>query len=147
MVRDPALAGRRADDRRAFSCSTATAGSTGNPVRAQNTDPLPLGGGQEERLEPAEVLRAVDGEVAGLELVAHLEEQRALPAAAVRHAVMADERLHRRRREVERRIGRDVRLYRVPIRWPRFADSGISIRIGVREAETEQAEAVDTDPR
>ncbi len=69
-------------------------------------DLLPPRGGQEERLEPAEVLRAVDGEVAGLDLIAHLEEQRALPAAAVRHAVMADERLQRRRREVERRIGR-----------------------------------------
>ena len=52
-------------------------------------DPLPLGGGQEEGLEAAEVLRALDGEVAGLELVAHLEEQRALPASAVRHAVAA----------------------------------------------------------
>ena len=52
-------------------------------------DLLPPLGGQEERLEPAEVLRAVDGEVAGLDLVADLEEQRALPAAAVRHAVMA----------------------------------------------------------
>ena len=30
-----------------------------------------------------------DGEVAGLDLVAHLEEQRALPAAPVRHAIMA----------------------------------------------------------
>ena len=69
-------------------------------------DPLPLRGGQEERLEPAEVLCAVDGEVAGLDLVAHLEEQRALPAAAVRHAVTTDERLQRCRREVERRIGR-----------------------------------------
>ena len=53
-------------------------------------DLLPPRGGQEERLEPAEVLRAVDGEVAGLDLIAHLEEQRALPAAAVRHAVMAE---------------------------------------------------------
>ena len=69
-------------------------------------DPLPLRGGQEERLEPAEVLRAVDGEVAGLDLVAHLEEQRALPAAAVGHAVVADERLQRRRCEVERCVGR-----------------------------------------
>ena len=53
-------------------------------------------------------LRAVDGEVAGLDLVAHLEEQRALPAAAVRHAVLADERLQRRRGEVERRMGRNA---------------------------------------
>ena len=37
-----------------------------------------------------------------------LREQRALPAAAVRHAVMADERLQRRRGEVERRIGRNA---------------------------------------
>lgn len=29
-------------------------------------DPPPLRGGQEERLEPTEVLRALDGEVAGL---------------------------------------------------------------------------------
>ena len=36
-------------------------------------DLLPPRGGQEERLEPAEVLRAVDGEVAGLDLVADLE--------------------------------------------------------------------------
>ena len=71
-------------------------------------DPLPLGGGQEEGLEAAEVLRALDGEVAGLELVAHLEEQRALPASAVRHAVAADERLQRRWREVERHIGRQA---------------------------------------
>ena len=69
---------------------------------------LPLCGGQEEGLEPAEVLRALNGEVAGLDLVAHLEEQRALPAAAVRHAVAADERLQRLRREVERRIGRQA---------------------------------------
>ena len=40
----------------------------------------------------------LDGEVAGLDLVAHLEEQGALPAAAVRHAVMADDRLQRRAR-------------------------------------------------
>ena len=71
-------------------------------------DLLPPRAGQEERLEPAEVLRAVDGEVAGLDLVAHLEEQRALPAAAVRHAVMADERVQRRRGEVERRMGRNA---------------------------------------
>ena len=71
-------------------------------------DPLPLGGGQEEGLEAAEVLRALDGEVAGLELVAHLEEQRALPAAAVRHAVAADERLQRRWSEVQRHIGRQA---------------------------------------
>ena len=31
---------------------------------------------------PAEVLRAVDGKVAGLDLVAHLEEQRAPPSGA-----------------------------------------------------------------
>ena len=99
-----------ASDRRAFSCSTAAAGSTGNPVRAQNASrtPLPPLGGEEERLEPAEVLRAIDGEVAGLDLVADLEEQRALPAAAVRHAVMADERVQRRRGEVERRMGRNA---------------------------------------
>ena len=71
-------------------------------------DPLPPLGGEEERLEPAEVLRAIDGEVAGLDLVADLEEQRALPAAAVRHAVMADERVQRRRGEVERRMGRNA---------------------------------------
>ena len=71
-------------------------------------DPLPPLCGEEERLEPAEVLRAVDGEVAGLDLVADLEEQRALPAAAVRHAVVADERLQRRRSEVERRLGRNA---------------------------------------
>ena len=41
-------------------------------------DVLSPRGGQEECLEPAEVLRAVEGEVAGLHLVAHLEEQRAL---------------------------------------------------------------------
>ncbi len=64
---------------RAFNRSTAASGATGNPVRAQN---------------------------AGLDLVAHLEEQRSLPAAAVRHAVVTDERLQRRRREVERRFGR-----------------------------------------
>ena len=58
-------------------------------------DPLPLRGRQEEGLEAAEVLRALDGKVTGLDLVAHLEEQRALPASAVRHAVAADERLQR----------------------------------------------------
>ena len=47
-------------------------------------------------------------EVAGLDLIAHLEEQRALPAPAVRHAVIPDERLQRRRREIERCIGRDT---------------------------------------
>ena len=71
-------------------------------------DLLPLRGRQEEGLEAAEVLRAVDGEVAGLDLVAHLEEQRALPAPTVGHAVAADERLPRRRREVERCVGRDA---------------------------------------
>ena len=71
-------------------------------------DPLPPLGGEEERLEPAEVLRAVDGEVAGLDLVADLEEQRALPAASVRHAVVADEWLQRRRGEFERRMGRNA---------------------------------------
>jgi len=69
---------------------------------------LPLRGRQEEGLEAAEVLRALDGEVAGLEFVAHLEEQRTLPAAAVRHAVAVDERLQRRWREVERHIGRQA---------------------------------------
>ena len=68
-------------------------------------DPLPVGGGQEEGLEAAEVLRALDGEVAGLDLVAHLEEQRALPASTVGHTVAADERLQRRWSEVERHIG------------------------------------------
>ena len=44
-------------------------------------DRLPLRARQEERLEAADVLRAVDGEVARLDLVVHREEQRALPAA------------------------------------------------------------------
>ena len=46
-------------------------------------DLLPLVGRQEEGLEAAEVLRALNGEVAGLDLVADLEEQRAFPAATV----------------------------------------------------------------
>ena len=71
-------------------------------------DLLPLRGGQEEGLEPAEVLRALDGEVAGLDLVADLEEQRALPTAAVRLAVVTDERLQRRWGEVDRHIGRQA---------------------------------------
>ena len=71
-------------------------------------DLLPLRARQEERLEPAEVLRAVYGEVPGLDLVAHLEEQRAFPAAAVEHAVATDERLQRRRCEVERCVGRQA---------------------------------------
>ena len=71
-------------------------------------DLLPLRGGQEEGLEAAEVLRALDGEVAGLDLVADLEEQRAFPAATVRHAVAADERLQRRWGEVDRHIGREA---------------------------------------
>ena len=52
--------------------------------------------------------RSGHGEVAGPDLVAHLEEQRALPAPTVGHAVAADERLQRRRREVERCVGRDA---------------------------------------
>ena len=71
-------------------------------------DLLPLRGGQEEGLEPAEVLRALDGEVAGLDLVADLEEQRALPTATVRHTVVTDERLQRRWGEVDRHIGRQA---------------------------------------
>ena len=98
-VREPLL---QALDRRA-----GVAGESG-PRPERIADLLPLRGGQEEGLEPAEVLRAVDGEVAGLDLVAHLEEQRALPAPTVGHAVAADERLQRRRREVERCVGRDA---------------------------------------
>ena len=83
-VREPLL---QALDRRA-----GVDGESGTrPERI--ADLLPLRGRQEEGLEPAEVLRAVDGEVAGLDLVAHLEEQRALPAPTVGHAVAADERL------------------------------------------------------
>ena len=69
-------------------------------------DRLPLRARQEERLEAAEVLRAVDGEVARLDLVVHREEQCALPAAPVGLAVVADERLQRRRGEVQRCVGR-----------------------------------------
>ena len=69
-------------------------------------DRLPLRARQEERLEPAEVLRAVDGEVARLDLVMHREEQRALPAPPVGLAGVADERLQRRRGEVQRCVGR-----------------------------------------
>ena len=66
-----------ASESRSFKRSTAAPGSTGNPVRAQNASRtlLPLRGRQEEGLEAAEVLRAVDGEVAGLDLVTNLEEQ------------------------------------------------------------------------
>ena len=69
-------------------------------------DRLPLRARQEERLEAADVLRAVDGEVARLDLVVHREEQRALPAAPVGLAVVVDERLQRRRGEVQRCVGR-----------------------------------------
>ena len=70
--------------------------------------PLPVGARQEERFEPAEVLCAVHGEVSGPDLVAYLEEQRAFPAVPVDHAVAADERLERRRREVDRGVGRQA---------------------------------------
>ena len=83
-----------ASESRPFKRSTAAPGSTGNPVRAQNASRTcsPLRGRQEEGLEATEVLRAVDGEVAGLDLVAHLEKQRALPAPTVGHAVAASRR-------------------------------------------------------
>ncbi len=99
-----------ASDRRAFSCSTAASGATGNPVRAQNASRTcsHCAVGRKEGLEAAEVLRALDGEVAGLDLVADLEEQRALPTAAVRLAVVTDERLQRRWGEVDRHIGRQA---------------------------------------
>ena len=99
-----------ASDRRAFRWSTAASGSTGNPVRAQNASRTRShwAVGRKKASKRPKFLRALDGEVAGLELVAHLEEQRALPAAAVRHAVAADERLQRRWREVQRHIGRQA---------------------------------------
>ena len=78
------------------------------PRSERVADLLPLRRGQEEGLEPAEVLRALDGEVAGLDLVADLEEQRALPTATVRLAVVTDERLQRRWGEVDRHIGRQA---------------------------------------
>jgi hypothetical protein len=105
-VREPLL---QALDRRA-----GVDGESG-PGPERIADLLPLVGRQEEGLEPAEVLRAVDGEVAGLDLVADLEEQRALPAPSVGHAVVADERLQRRRREVERCVGRDSAASRRPV--------------------------------
>ena len=64
--------------------------------------PLPSGIRQEERLEAAEVLRPGDGQIGGANLVDHLEEQGALPTAAVHRAVMANERTERLRDEVDR---------------------------------------------
>ena len=77
-----------ASDRRALSLLDRRVGIDGEsgPRPERVADLLPLRGGQEEGLEPAEVLRALDGEVAGLDLVADLEEQGALPATAIGHA-------------------------------------------------------------
>ena len=61
---------------------------------------------KKEGLETAEVLRALDGEVAGLDLVADLEGTTRSPASTVDHAVAADERLQRRWRQVERHLVR-----------------------------------------
>ena len=58
---------------------------------------------QKERLESAEVLRAGDREVAGADLVTHLEEQRTLPAPTVDGAAAAHKRLKRLGDEVDRR--------------------------------------------
>lgn len=62
------------------------------------------GNRQEERLEPAKVLRADDRQIAGTELVDHLEEQATLPTAAVNRAVMANERIEHLRDEVDRDV-------------------------------------------
>ena len=79
-----------ASDRRAFRCSTAEAGSTGNPVRRPErvADLLPLRGGQEEGLEPAEVLRALDGEVAADERPQQRPRQLVVPLDHVQNATL-----------------------------------------------------------
>ena len=64
--------------------------------------PLPRRIGQEERPESTEVLRAVNREVAGADLVTHLEEQRALPTPTVDGAVAAHKRLQRLGHEADR---------------------------------------------
>ena len=62
-------------------------GIDGNPVRAQNVSRTcsHCVFGRKNASNRPKFLRAVDGEVAGLDLVTHLEEQCAFPASAVGH--------------------------------------------------------------
>ena len=63
--------------------------------------PFPLCGWQEEGLEAAEVLGAFDGQVAGPDLIAHLQEQGAFPAPPVNLAILANQRFEGFRCEVQ----------------------------------------------
>ena len=81
----------RASDSRACSGSAAAAGSAENPVRAQNASRTcsHCGLGRKNSLNRPKFLRAIDGEVAGLDLVADPQEQGAVPASAIGY--VADE--------------------------------------------------------
>ena len=90
---------------RQLHCSTAASGFSGNPMRRQNGSRIrshcALGGkhaSKRPKFFAPSIARLPD-------LVAHLEEQRPLPAAAVGHAVVADGPLQRRRCEAKRCVG------------------------------------------